>query len=72
MQSIQNSQTSQGYIFQILQYFENKLHNFTKFRMLFPAALMNIPSSKLCLKGEWSIGKEGSGYDRSLTTIFSQ
>ena len=23
--------------------------------MLFPAVLMNIPNSKVCLKGEWSI-----------------
>ena len=25
--------------------------------MLFPAVLMNIPNSKVCLKGEWSIGR---------------
>ena len=30
-----------------------KLHNFTKFRMLFSAALVNI--TKVCLKGESSI-----------------
>ena len=35
--------------------FATKLHNFTKFKMLFPAALMNIPTLKVCLKGEWSI-----------------
>ena len=38
----------------ILQCFATKLHNFTKFRMLFPAVLTNIPNSKVCLKGEWS------------------
>ena len=27
-------------IFHILRYFSTKLHNFTKFRMLFPAVLM--------------------------------
>ena len=46
--SIQNSQTLQDFIFHIL------LHNFTKYRMLFSAVLMNIPNSKVCLKGEWS------------------
>ena len=38
-------------IFHILQCFATKLHYFTKFRMLFPAVLMNIPNSKVCLKG---------------------
>ena len=45
----------QDYIFDILQCFATKRHNFTKFRMLFPAVLMNIPNSKVCLEGEWSI-----------------
>ncbi len=36
-----------------------KLHNFTKFRMLFPAVLMNFPNSKVCLIGEWSIDRGG-------------
>ena len=49
---IQNLQTSQDYIF---RNFATKLHNFTKFGMLFSAVLMNIPNSKVCLKGEWSI-----------------
>ena len=53
--SIQNSQTSQEYIFHILQCFATSLHNFTKFRMLFLAVLLNIPNSKVCLKGESSI-----------------
>ena len=35
-----------------LQYFATKLDHFTKFRMLFPAVLMNIPNSKVCLKGD--------------------
>ena len=48
--SIQNFQTSQDYIFHILQCFAIKLHNFTKFRTLFPAVLMNIPNLKVCLK----------------------
>ena len=39
----------------ILKYFLTKLHYFAKFRMLFPAVLINIPNSKVCLKGEWSI-----------------
>ncbi len=47
-------------IFHILRYFATKLHNFTKFRMLFPAVLMiiliiNFPNSKVCLIGELSI-----------------
>ena len=52
---IQNSQTSHDCIFHILRYFSSKLHNFTKFMMLFPAALMNLPNLKGCLIGEWSI-----------------
>ncbi len=37
-------------IFHILRYqFATKLHNFTKFRMLFAAVLMNFPNSKVCL-----------------------
>ena len=43
-------------IFHILRYFSTKLHNFTKFMMLFPAVLMNFPNSEVCLIGEWSIG----------------
>ena len=51
-----NSQTSQYYIFHILQYFATKLHNFTKFRMLFPAVLMSISSNlNAYLKGKSSI-----------------
>ena len=38
-------QTSQDYIFYILRYFAAKPRHFTKFRMLFPAVLMNIPNS---------------------------
>ena len=33
-------------------YFVTKLHHFTKFRMLFLAVLINIPNSKVCVKGE--------------------
>ena len=53
--SIQKSQTSHDCIFHILRYLATKLHNFTKFMMLFPAVLMNFPNSKVCLIGEWSI-----------------
>ena len=35
IQNIQNSQTSQAYIFRILQHFATKLGNFTDFQMLF-------------------------------------
>ena len=28
---------------------------FSKFRLLFPAVLMDFPNSKVCLIGEWSI-----------------
>ena len=55
IQKYTNFQTSQDYIFHILQCFAIKLHNFTKFRMLFPPVLMNIPNSKVCLKGESAI-----------------
>ncbi len=53
--SIQKSQTSHDCIFHILRYFSTKLHNFTKFMMLFPAVLMNFPNSEVCLIGEWLI-----------------
>ncbi len=43
---IQNLQTSQGYIFHILQHFSTKLYNFTKFKMLFNAVVMNFTISK--------------------------
>ncbi len=39
-------QTSQGYIFHILQHFTTKLCNFTNFRMLFNAVVMNFTISK--------------------------
>ena len=39
-------------IFHILRYFATKLHNFTKYRILFPAGLMNFPNSNVCLIGE--------------------
>ena len=45
LQSIQNSQTLQGCIFLILQHFATKLCNFTNFRMLFNAVVMNFPIS---------------------------
>ena len=48
-ESIQNLQTSQDYIFQILPYFATKLYHFAKFRMLFRVVLINIPNSKDCL-----------------------
>ncbi len=53
--SIQKSQTSHDCILHILRYLATKLHNFTKFVMLFPAVLMNFPNSKVSLIGEWSI-----------------
>ena len=53
--SIQNSQTSQDYIFHILQYFVTKHQNFANLRMLFPTVLMNFSNSKVSLVGEWSI-----------------
>ena len=48
---MQSSQTSQDYIFAISQYFVTKLRSFTKFRMLFPAKLIDLPISKVCLIG---------------------
>ena len=47
-----SSSISQDYIFHILQCFATKLHNSAKFMMLVSAVLMNIPNSKVCLKGE--------------------
>ena len=40
--NLQNSQTSQGYIFLILQHFATKLGNITTFKMLFQAVAMNV------------------------------
>ena len=55
--SIQNAQTLQDYIFPISQYFATKLDNCMKFRMLFPAVLIDFPNLKVCPVGEWSIMK---------------
>ena len=35
-------------------YFATKLHDFTKFRTLFPAVLMNIDFKSLSNRGKWS------------------
>ena len=40
--SVQNSQTLQGYIFLILQHFATKLCNFSNYRMLFNAVVVNF------------------------------
>jgi hypothetical protein len=54
----QNSQTSNVCILQSrLRYFVTKLHNFTKFMMLFPTVPMKYLSSKIQLKGERSIDR---------------
>ena len=42
---MQNLQSSQAYIFLILQRFATKLFNFTNFRMLFNAVVINFPIS---------------------------
>ena len=52
---MQNSQTLQDYIFEILQYFPTKRHNSTKVRKLFPIVLKLFSNLKVCLIGEWSI-----------------
>ena len=44
-----------GLCFLILQYFATKLDNCMKFRMLFPAVLIDFPNSNVCVIGEWSI-----------------
>ena len=54
-ENIQNSQTLQDYVFHILQYFATELHNFTKFRKLFPTVLKLFSNLKVCTIGEWSI-----------------
>ncbi len=43
------------FIFHISRYFSTKLHNFTKFMMLFPAVPMNFSNSEVCLIREWSV-----------------
>ena len=43
--NIQNLQSSQAYIFHILQRFATKHCNFTNFRMLFNAVIINFPIS---------------------------
>ena len=42
------------YIFEIFQYFTTKLHNFTKFKKLFPIVLKLFSNLKVYLIGEWS------------------
>ena len=55
--SIQNSQTLHYYTSDTFQHFKTKLHNFTKFRKLFPTVLKLFSNSKVCLTGKWSIRK---------------
>ena len=45
------------YVLHILQYFATELENRRKFRVLFPAVLIDFPNSKVCLIGEWSVGQ---------------
>ena len=44
-------------------HFATKHYNFTKFRMLFSAVLMNIPNSKVCLKGNRPLNSNDSKYN---------
>jgi hypothetical protein len=48
-------QTSQGYIFRILQHFATKLWNITNFVMLFQAVMKFLLRSKFSLLRKWSI-----------------
>ena len=41
--------------FTFYNFFSTKLDNSMKFRMLFPAVLIDFPNSNVCLIGEWSI-----------------
>ena len=43
------------YFLYILKYFATKLNNCMTFRKLFPAVLIDVPNSKVCLIGEWPI-----------------
>ena len=53
-------------MFHILKYFATKLDNCMKFRVLFPAVLIDFPNSKVCLIGEWSIVKDYKVYYKFL------
>ena len=59
-----------GLYFPHFTIFLTKLHHFTKFRMLFPTVLMNIPNSKVCLKGEWSNALSRKYQQLKLVTQF--
>ena len=43
------------YNFHILHYFATKLHNFSKFRKIFPTMLKLFSNLKVYVIGEWSI-----------------
>ena len=46
------------YISNSLQYFATKLHNFTKFRKLFPTVLKLFTNLKVCLIGDGPLLQE--------------
>ena len=46
--------------FDILQYFATKLHNFTKFRKLFPTVLKLFSNLKVCLIGNGPLQFSGA------------
>ena len=68
IQSMENLQTLHYYIFDILQYFATKLDNCLKFRMLFPAVLIDFPNSKVCLIGELPI--DFTSFSKLIVIIF--
>jgi hypothetical protein len=57
---IQNLQTSQGYIFRVLQHLATKLCNFSNFGMLFNAVIMNCIISNFCLLSNANLKSEYS------------
>jgi valyl-tRNA synthetase len=51
-------QTSQGYIFSILQHFATKLWNITNFVMVFQAVMKFLLRTKFSLSHKWSIATQ--------------
>jgi hypothetical protein len=63
---IQNMQTSQGYIFRILQHFVTKFCNFTNFSKFFTGIYLFLPKSKIILTCKLSIDNRFISADNIL------
>jgi hypothetical protein len=63
-------QTSQGYIFRILQHFATKFYNFTNFNKFFTGIYFFLPRSKMSLTCKLSIARTTVSSKHELAGTF--